>query len=90
VTTQAQISEAELQQAVIETARTFGFLVAHFRPAKTNKGWRTPVSADGKGFPDLVMVHPLRGLMFAELKSDRGNLSPDQKRWITALRFAGC
>lgn len=48
------ISEAELQSAVIELARTLGYRVAHFRAARTAQGWRTPVEADGAGFPDLV------------------------------------
>ena len=80
------ISEAELQQAVIETARTLGWRVAHFRPARTKHGWVTPVAADGKGFPDLVLVHHERGrLVFAELKSDKGKTSPDQDAWLAGL-----
>jgi VRR-NUC domain len=78
------VTEAELQQAVIACARLFGWRVAHFRPARTSKGWRTPVQADGKGFPDLVMVR--KGvLLFAELKGENGRRSPEQQAWIDAL-----
>ena len=78
--------EADLQDAIIEMAGFLGWMVAHFRPARTDKGWRTPVSADGKGFPDLVMVHPVqRRLLFAELKAEKGKLSPEQQAWIGAL-----
>lgn len=73
------MKEAELQEAVIDTAHTFGWLVAHFRPARTEKGWRTPVAADGKGFPDLVLVRDR--ILFVELKSEKGRLSPDQALW---------
>jgi hypothetical protein len=78
------VTEAELQQAVIELARLLGYRVAHFRAAQTVKGWRTPVEADGKGFPDLVCVKPGR-LLFIELKSERGRLSVDQQAWLGAL-----
>lgn len=76
--------EGEFQDQVIKLARLFGWRVAHFRPAKTSKGWRTPVSADGKGFPDLVMAKsPLK--IVAELKTDKGKTSPDQDEWLEAL-----
>ena len=50
----------------------------------TKYGWRTPVSADGKGFPDMVMVKPPR-LIFAELKSETGKLTKEQEDWIKLL-----
>ena len=76
------MTEADLQQGVIQLARLFGYRVAHFRPAQTAKGWRTPVQADGKGFPDLVMIHrERRRIIFAELKAARGQLSTDQELW---------
>lgn len=81
------ISEAELQGAVIEAAHLLGWRIAHFRPARTRHGWRTPVAADGKGFPDLALVHPKDGrLLFAEMKADRGRLTAEQKEWIDGLR----
>lgn len=83
------MTEAELQQAVIECANVLGWQVAHFRPAQTSKGWRTPVSAQGKGFPDLVMVNEDGRTIFAELKSERGRLSPEQHRWIGLLGVRG-
>jgi hypothetical protein len=48
------VSERDFQAAVLEAARVFGWHVAHFRPARTAHGWRTPVAADGAGFPDIV------------------------------------
>lgn len=82
------MTEAQLQQAVIELARVLGWRVAHFRPAQTARGWRTPVEADGKGFPDLVMVRGER-LVFVELKSERGRTSDDQQAWLDAFFAAG-
>jgi len=82
------VTEAQLQQAVIELARWLGFWVAHFRPAKTERGWRTPVEADGKGFPDLVLAKPGRFLI-VELKSSVGGITQEQGAWVNVLRAAG-
>lgn len=74
-------SEKSFQQKVIDYARLRGWMVAHFRPAQTAKGWRTPVSADGAGFPDLALVR--RGILIvAELKSETGKLSKHQEDWM--------
>lgn len=40
----------------------------------------------GSGFPDLVMVHPRRGLIaFVELKTDTGTIKPAQRMWYAGL-----
>jgi hypothetical protein len=81
------MSEQELLDCVIATAHLFGWKVAHFRPAMTKHGWRTPVSADGKGYPDLSMTRDR--ILFAELKAQRGRTSDEQKDWLAALSNAG-
>ena len=82
----AQMSEADWQEQVIAFARLRGWAVAHFRPAQTSKGWRTPVTADGAGFPDLVLVR--ERVVVVELKSETGRLSVEQRRWLIALEAA--
>lgn len=85
------MSERGLQAAVIDCAHLLGWRCAHFRPALTAKGWRTPVQADGAGFPDICMAHPRqRRLLFVELKAGRGVLSPEQVRWLDALTDCEC
>lgn len=80
------MTERELQDAVIECARLLGWRVAHFRPADTAKGWRTPVQADGAGFPDLCMAHDRQGrLLFAEMKAETGRTSFEQDEWLRVL-----
>jgi hypothetical protein len=88
-----RLSEREFQAMVIRLARLAGWRVAHFRPAQTASGWRTPVEADGSGWPDLVLVPPARlvrrGAIFAELKVGKGRLTVAQEEWQKALRAAG-
>jgi hypothetical protein len=81
------ITEAEFQSQVIDLAHLFGWTVAHFRPALTSKGWRTPVQADGAGYPDLTLVRPPR-VVFVELKSADGKLTDRQRTWLDL--FGAC
>ena len=81
------LTEAEFQEQVIDLARLLGWRVAHFRAARTLRGWQTPVAGDGKGFVDLVLARDR--VMFVELKSDTGWLSEHQREWMIALRAAG-
>lgn len=82
-----KVDEASFQATVIDAAHLQGWRVAHFRPAMTSSGWRTPVAADGKGFPDLVLVRDR--VVFAELKGSSGQVRPDQRQWLDALQAAG-
>lgn len=81
------MTEAQFQQAIIEMAQLLGWKVAHFRPAQTSKGWRTPVAADGAGFPDLVLCRDR--LVFLECKGNAGRVRPEQADWIAAITQAG-
>jgi len=81
------ISEAHFQRQVLDLARILGWTVAHFRPARTDAGWRTAVAADGAGYPDLTMVRDR--LVIAELKTDIGRPSLAQRDWLEKLERAG-
>lgn len=81
------ISERDFQDVVIEYARIMGWRIAHFRPARTAHGYRTPMQGD-KGFPDLVLARKGR-VVFAELKSKRGPVQHDQKAWLEELAPPG-
>jgi hypothetical protein len=88
------INEKQFQLKVIDLLHLCGYHVAHFMPAMNAKGqWRTPVAADGKGFPDLVAVRPEgkrpKRVIFAELKSDKGRMSKEQDVWLKILVDAG-
>lgn len=88
--TPTPITEAEWSDWVVELARIHHWAVAHFRAARTVHGWRTPGQYDAAGFPDLVLVHPLRQLvLFRELKAGRNQLDDHQMRWRNWLTAAG-
>lgn len=76
------VSGGALQESIIALAQPFGWKIAHFRPCKTNHGWRTAVSADGKGWPDLYMVNPARAIViYREIKGQYEKVSPEQSQW---------
>ena len=83
------VTEAEMADTLRDACRWTGWRCAHFRPARTAHGWRTAVQGDGKGFPDWVLVHDRGGVLFVELKTVRGKLSPSQEAWGEALIRAG-
>jgi hypothetical protein len=81
------MSEDDLLTSVLEMAAAFRLRSLHIRPARTVHGWRTPVSGDGKGFPDVLLAGTR--LLVRELKVPGGTTKPDQKLWIAAFEQAG-
>ena len=83
-------TEREFARNIADLAHMYGWTLAHFRAARTEHGWRTPVEFDGKGFPDCVLVQPVRRLVwFRELKARGGRLEAAQQRWYHDLSKAG-
>ena len=83
------MTESEFARQVDDLARILGWEWAHFRPAQTARGWRTPVEGPlGKGWPDRTFVRGSR-LVFAELKADKGTVTPDQARVLDVLSHVG-
>jgi hypothetical protein len=84
------ISESEFADWVLDVARMYGWRSAHFRPARTKDGWRTPVQGDGAGFPDVILLHPHCDFGLAlELKRETGRTSTEQETWIAAFQQTG-
>lgn len=85
------MNERQWQKLVTDYAALNRWVRAHFRPAPTGRGkWVTPVALDGAGFPDLVLARDdPPGLLFVELKTDRGVLSAGQAAWLAVLTAAG-
>lgn len=72
------MSEAELQQLVLDVASAYGVLAYHTHDSRRSQ----------PGFPDLVLVGST-GVLYVELKSTKGRLSPMQIYWLNALHEAG-
>ena len=76
------MTEEQWLSRVLETACLHGWRCQHVRPARTARGWRTPVQGH-VGAPDLLLARD-GVLLVAELKSDRGRLGPGQREWLDA------
>lgn len=75
------MSEREFQSIVVELAQLHGYELAYHTHDSRRS---TP------GFPDLVLVSTRRArVLFRELKTDKGRVSPDQHTWIDGLTAAG-
>lgn len=85
--TATDLSEDELQDRILQAAELYGWRVVHHRPARTNDGWRTPMSGH-PGFPDLVLARD-GVVIIAELKSRKGKPTPSQELWLDALGHHG-
>lgn len=84
-------AEKVWQAKVMGEARRFGWHVWHFHDSRrevTDKttGQSTIIGdSDAAGFPDLHMVHPRLGIIYAELKTDQPSSQPSADQ-LAALR----
>jgi hypothetical protein len=70
----AQITEKQFQQQVIDLARRYKWLVYHTHNSKHS----------APGFPDLVMARDGE-LVVVELKTERGKVTAAQQAWLDAF-----
>jgi hypothetical protein len=81
-------TEAGFQDAIVEVAHLLGWRAAHFRPARTTHGWRTPGQYDAKGWPDLILTRSPR-VVAIECKRQGGRLTDEQAAWLADLASCG-
>jgi putative heme degradation protein len=67
-------SETQFMQQVTQLAQYYSWRIYH-----THDSRRSPA-----GFPDLVLVRPPE-LIFAELKTEKGRVRPEQADWLADL-----
>lgn len=72
------MTEKELDGQIRLIARDLGLLLYHTFDSRRSRA----------GFPDLVVAGP-HGVLFRELKADRGILSKAQKQWGVTLTQGG-
>ena len=73
----AKMSEKQLSQNVMDMARSLGWM--------TYRTWNSQRSP--AGYPDLTLIHADTGrVIWAELKTMTGRVSPAQIEWLGALR----
>jgi len=82
-------TEEEFLSAVMGLAAWAGWRRYHPRPARYKDGRHATHYAGDQGFPDLVLCHPHRGVIFAELKTAKGRISETQQLWLDELRSGG-
>lgn len=70
----AAISEDAFQAQVVELAELYRWLPYHTHDSRRSN----------PGFPDLVLVRAPE-LIFAELKTEKGRVRPDQQAWLAQL-----
>ena len=77
-------SEKLFESKVKQLAVMNGWHYFHATPHQVRPG---VFRSDGKGFPDLTLSHPERGLIFAELKIQAASAkaSKEQLEWLRAL-----
>jgi len=68
------VTEAELQKRITDLCDWLALKWHHETDSRKSK----------KGFPDLVICG-VRGIIFAELKSERGRVTIEQDEWLLAL-----
>lgn len=81
------MKEDAFQRQVITLASLYQWRFFHPAPGFARGHWATQYLASGPGFPDLVLVGD--GVIFAELKSDKGMITRPQKEWGHSLILAG-
>lgn len=84
------MTEAELQAQIMELATITGWRFLHVRKSigrrDGRRGWQTTTNL--KGWPDLLLWKPGR-IVAAELKSDTGQTTPEQRDVLGSLAAAG-
>lgn len=87
-----QETEEDFMSAVIELAHLCRWAVAYFRKGRVMRHgvetYETAVGGDGKGFVDLMLFKPGHSPIMAELKSEKGKLSPEQVAWGELLKMS--
>lgn len=75
------LTELEFQREVIQEAVDNGWEYHHETDSRKTR----------RGFPDLTLAHPERGVVFLEVKREKNpsKYTPEQRYWIRLLQLSG-
>ena len=73
-----ELTEKDFMAQIVALAKLQGWLVYHTHDSRRS----------APGFPDLVLVRG-QSVLFWEVKTETGAVSPDQAAWLRALDQAG-
>ena len=73
----SELTEKQFQSRIIDLAKRTRWLVYHTHDSRRSE----------PGFPDLVLVREC--VLFRELKTEKGRITPAQKTWGARLIDAG-
>jgi hypothetical protein len=74
------MAEETLRLKVKGLAKELGWLSYHTHDSRRSDA----------GWPDVALVHPKHGrFLVRELKTERGTVTPEQRKWLEALADAG-
>ena len=95
ISASADMTHEQLVKAIAGAAKATGWKVAGFRCVRVQRRngqvyYETPVREDGKGWPDLVMLHKATGRRIAaEVKVKKDTLKPEQVEWLELMDTCG-
>ena len=78
-----EVTETDLLLAVQAYAEGEGWLVHHERQSGHFNKYGKWLASSKRGFPDLVLARD-GVVILAELKTERGTMTPEQKEWKAA------
>ena len=69
------VTEKQFMEAVLDAARSFAWMAYHTFDSRRSTA----------GFPDLILCKPPNPVLCVELKTEKGSVTIDQQRWLSAL-----
>ena len=80
----AALTEAEWVSEIMVYAHAHHWFAAHFRPARTDKGYRTALSGD-VGVPDIICARGGRVVLIeCKAQGKKGTTTAYQRAWLEA------
>lgn len=78
-------TELQCQSTIVAAAIRGGWRVHAERTSLTASGRYATAIQGHRGFPDLVLAHPTRGVVIVELKRKPNKVEDEQQAWLDAL-----